>query len=123
LRRKILITKFLRALALGYGKVKKSGKTWIFENTPRSVDQMDQMPSNLMPASFTATDLPSISCDQLDQLKFPTDPTDPQLIDKVITSKPLQGEELGVTDPTDHLIDHPSEKIENQNVSDCVKFI
>jgi hypothetical protein len=30
---------------------------------------------------------------------------------------------LRATDPTDLLIDHFSEKIENQNVSDCVKFI
>jgi hypothetical protein len=41
----------------------------------------------------------------------------------VIISKPLQGENLTATDPTDHLIDHFSEKIENQNVSDCVKFV
>lgn len=76
-----------------------------------------------MPASISTTDLPSISCDQL---KFATDPTDPQLIDEVITSKPLQGEDLTATDPTDPtdlLIDHFSEKIENQNVTDCVKFI
>jgi hypothetical protein len=59
----------------------------------------------------------------LDQLKLATDPTDPQLIHEVITSKPLQGDELGATDLTDRLIDHPSEKIENQNVSNCVKFI
>lgn len=49
--------------------------------------------------------------------------TDPQLIHEVITSKSLQGKELRTTDPTDLLIEHPSEKIENQNVSDCVKFI
>jgi hypothetical protein len=81
------------------------------------------LPSNPVSVDITATDLPSISCDQLDQLKLPTDPTDLQLIHEVITSKPLQGERLGSTDPTDHLIDHPLEKIENQNVSDCVKFI
>jgi len=76
-----------------------------------------------MPASIAATDLPSISCDQLDQLKLATDPTDPQLIHEVITSKPLQEEGLRATDPTDLLIDHLSEKIENQNVTDCVKFV
>ncbi len=41
----------------------------------------------------------------------------------MITSKPIQAQGLEATDPTDHLIDHPSEKIENENVSDCVKFI
>jgi hypothetical protein len=76
-----------------------------------------------MPASISATDLPSINCDQLDQLDLATDPTDPQLIHEVITSKPLQGEELGATDPTDHLIHDLSEKIENQNVIDSLKFI
>jgi len=116
---------FSELAILGYGKIEKSkgGKTWIFENTPRSVDQMDQLLSNPMPASITATDLSSISCDQLDQLKLATDPTDLQLIHEVITSKPLQEEGLRATDPTDLLIDHFSEKIENQNVADCVKFI
>jgi hypothetical protein len=38
-----------------------------------------------------------------------------QLIHEVITSKPLQEEGLRATDPTDLLIDHPSEKIENEN--------
>jgi len=73
-------------------------------------------------SSVLVTDLPLISCDQLDQLQAPTDPTDPQLITEVITSKPLQGEELGATDLTDPLF-ATSEKIENENVSDCVKFI
>ena len=116
---------FSELAILGYGKIEKSkgGKTWIFENTSRSVDQLDQLLSNPMPASIAATDLPSISCDQLDQLQASTDPTDRQLIHEVITFKPLQGEELRATDPTDLLIDHFSEKIENQNVTDCVKFI
>jgi hypothetical protein len=104
-------------------KGKKSGKTWIFQNTPRSDDQLDQLPSNPMFATISATDLPSISCDQLDQLKSPTDPTDLQLIHEVITSKPLQEREFRSIVVSDHLIDHLSEKIENQNVSDCVKFI
>jgi hypothetical protein len=95
----------------------------IFQNTPRSDDQLDQLLSKALPARNAATDLPSISCDQLDQLKSPTDPTDLQLIEEVITSKPLQEEGLGATDPTDHLIDHPSEKIEDENLADCVKFI
>lgn len=49
---------FGELVALGYGVVKKSekGKTWIFENTPRSVDQLDQLPSNSIPASGSATD-------------------------------------------------------------------
>lgn len=41
----------------------------------------------------------------------------------MITSKPIQKEGLRPTDPTDLLIDHPSEKIENQNVTDSLKFI
>jgi hypothetical protein len=116
---------FSELALLGYGKIEKSkgGKTWIFENTCGSGDQLDQLPSNVMSASITATDLPSISCDQLDQLKLATDPTDRQLIHEVITSKPLQEEGLRATDPTDLLIDHLSEKIENQNVSNCVKFV
>jgi hypothetical protein len=116
---------FSELAILGYGKIEKSkgGKTWIFENTPRSDDQIDQLLLNPMPASITATDLLSISCDQLDQLKLATDPTDLQLIHEMITSKPLQREELRATDPTDPLIDQFSEKVENQNVADCVKFI
>ena len=41
----------------------------------------------------------------------------------MIHVKPIQGEGLRPTDPTDPLIDHPSEKFENQNVIDCVEFI
>ena len=116
---------FGELVALGYGVVKKSekGKSWIFENTPRSVDQLDQLPSNSIPANISATDLTSISCDQLDQLEPTTDLTDHQLIHKVITSKPIQEVGLRPTDRTDLLIDHPLEKIENQNVTDCVEFI
>jgi hypothetical protein len=84
---------------------------------------LDQLPSNPILVSGSATDLPSISYDQLDQLQASTDPTDLQLIHEVITSKPLQEEGLRPTDPSDLLIQHPSEKLENQNVSDCVKFI
>jgi len=123
LTRKTLITKFLRAVVLGYGKVKKSGKSLIFEITPRSDDQMDQMPSNPMCASITAIDLGRSDDDQLSENKPSTDPSDLQLIHEVITSKPLRGEGSRSIVVSDHLIDHPSEKIENQNVSDCVKFI
>jgi hypothetical protein len=97
-------------VALGYGETKKSGKSWIFENTPRSVDQLDQLPSSPVVSSVLATDLPSISCDQLDQLQASTDPTDLQLIHEVITFKPLQEEGLRPTDPTD-LLFATSEKI------------
>jgi len=68
----------------------------IFENTPRSDDQMDQLLSNPMPASILATDLPSIRCDQLDQLELATDP-------QLIQAPPLQGEDLRATDPSDPL--------------------
>ena len=74
----------------------------IFENTPRSDDQLDQLPSSPVALSVSATD--------------------PQLIHEVITSKPLQEEgfrSIVVSDP----LFATSEKIENQNVSDCVKFV
>jgi hypothetical protein len=76
---------------------------------------MDQMPSNVMPASISATDLGRSDDDQLPENNLSTDPFDLQLIHEVITSKPIQEEGLTATDLTDHLIDHPSEKIENEN--------
>jgi hypothetical protein len=113
----------LWAAALGYGKIKKSGKSWIFENTPRSDDQMDQLPSKVMPTSISASNLGGSDDDQLPENNPATDPSDHQLIHEVITFNPLQGEEFRSIVVSDHLIDHSSEKIENQNVSDCLKFI
>ena len=94
----------------------------IFENTPRSDDQMDQLLLNAMPASISATDLGGSDDDQLPENNLLTDPSDHHLIHEVITSKPLQEEgsrSIVVSDP----LFATSEKIENQNVSDCVKFI
>jgi hypothetical protein len=76
-----------------------------------------------MPASISATDPGGSDEDQLPENNLSTDPSDPQLIHEVITSKPLQGEDSRATDPSDLLIDHFSEKIEIENVSDCVEFI
>jgi len=84
---------------------------------------MDQMPSNVMPASISATNLGGSDDDQLLENNSSTDSTDPQLIHEMITSKPLQEEQSRSIVVSDHLIAHPSEKIDNQNVSDCVKFI
>ena len=81
------------------------------------------MPSNPISASVTSSDLLRSDDDQLSENNLSTDPSDLQLIHEVITSKPIQAQGLEATDPTDHLIDHPSEKIENQNVSDCVELI
>lgn len=118
---------FGELVALGYGKVEKSGngKSVIFENTSGSVDQLDQLPSNVFSTRDTATDPTDPALDQLDQLQAPTDPTDPELIQSWITSNPIQEEGLRPTDPTDPLIQHPLEKKENENenVTDCVEFI
>jgi hypothetical protein len=113
---------FSELATLGYGRVEKSGKSVIFENTPRSDDQMDQMPSNPIPVSITANDLPSISCDQLDQLELATDLTDHQLITEVIEAPPLREEgfrSIVVSDP----LFATSEKIDSQNLADCLTFI
>jgi hypothetical protein len=113
---------FSELVALGYGVVKKSGKSFIFENTPRSDDQLDHLPLDPIPASILATDLGGSDDDQLPENNLLTDPSDHHLIHEVITSKPLQEEgfrSIVVSDP----LFATSEKIENQNVSDCVKFI
>jgi hypothetical protein len=93
---------FSELVILGYGSVKKFGKSWIFENTPRSDDQMDQLPSNPMLASIPSSDLPRSDDDQLPENNPSSDPSDHQLIHEVITFKPLQGEEfrsIVVSDP------------------------
>jgi len=75
-----------------------------------------------MLASVSSSDLGRSDDDQLPENNLSTDPSDPQLIHEVITSKPLQEEgfrSIVVSDP----LFATSEKIDNQNVSDCVKFI
>lgn len=84
---------------------------------------MDQLPSSPIPATISASDLGGSDDDQLPENNPPTDLSDHQLITEVITSKPIQEEDSRSIVVSDHLIDHLSEKIENQNVSDCVKFI
>jgi hypothetical protein len=81
------------------------------------------LPSNPISASVTSSDLLRSDDDQLSENNLSTDPSDLQLIHEVITSKPLQEQEFRSIVVSDHLIDHPSEKIENQNVSDCVELI
>ena len=110
---------------LGYGKVENSanGKSLIFETSAKSTDHLSTRASTSTVANVsvsTASDLTAISC-----LQSPG--TTVGVVDEMIharlQAKPLQGEDLrdvvGVVD----VIDHPSEKIENQNVTDCVEFI
>ncbi len=95
----------------------------IFENTPRSVDQLPTRASTSTVANVSAstvTDPNAISC-----LQSPS--TSVGVVDEMIHAR-LQTEsiqEKGLRSvvgdvPVD---DHLSEKIENQNVTDCVEFI
>ena len=84
---------------------------------------MDQLPSNPIPTGVLASDLGGSDVDQLPENNTASDPSDPQLIHEVIHIKPLQSEGSRSIVVSDHLIGHPSEKIENQNVTDCVEFI
>jgi hypothetical protein len=45
------------------------------------------------------------------------------MIHSRLQTEPIQEESLSSVVGDDPVGDHPSEKIENQNVSDCVKFI
>lgn len=116
---------FGELVALDYGKVQKSGngKSLIFEITAKSTGTKPTMASNSNPVNIsasTATDPNAISC-----LQSPSKSVG--VVDEMIHAR-LQTESIqekglravvGVV-PVD---DHPSEKIENENVTDCVKFI
>jgi hypothetical protein len=116
---------FGELVALGYGVVQKSGtgKSLIFEITSRLQEQSLQQPSNSIPASISAsttTDPTTISCLQAHS---PTVGVVGEMIHSRLQAEPIQGEALRSVVDDDPVDDHPLQKIENQNVSDCVKFI
>ena len=115
---------FNELVALGYGRVKKSGKTLIFEitATAKSTDLLSTIASNSIPTNVsasTASDPTVISCLQ-------SSPTTVDTVDEMIhvrlQSEPIQREGSRSIVDNDLLFATP-EKIENQNVSECVKFI
>ena len=115
---------FGELVALNHGVVKKFGKSLIFEitATAKSTDHLSTIAPNPVSAHVslsTTTDLPTISC-----LQSPSTTVD--TVDEVIRvrlqSEPIQGEDFRSIVDNDHF-DHPSEKIENENVADCVNFI
>jgi len=113
---------FGELVALNYGVVKNSGKSLIFEITAKSTDQLSTIASNLVPAnvsSSTATDPTAISCLQS---PTPTVDTVDEMIHIRLQSEPIQEEGFRSIVDDDPLF-ATSEKIENQNVADCVKFI
>jgi len=113
---------FNELVALGYGVVKKSGKTFIFENTPSSVPHFPQLSSNPLPPKLSATEESEESFPHFLQTSAVTEESEEQLRNEVRKAKPLQEEVLRATEESEDGF-ATSEKIENQNVSDCVKFI
>jgi hypothetical protein len=94
----------------------------IFEITAKSTDQLSTIASNLILAnvsSSTASDPTAISC--LQSLTPTVDIVD-EMIHARLQSQPLQEEGFRSIVDNDPLF-AISEKIENQNVTDCVKFI
>jgi hypothetical protein len=123
LTRKILITKFLQAVALGRGRVKNFGKSLIFEITSRLQDHRLHQPSNSIPANVSSSTTTSIG--RLQSLQPPSESVDfvDEMIHSRLQAEPIQEEALRSVVDDDPVDDHFSEKIENQNVSDCVEFI
>jgi hypothetical protein len=113
---------FNELVALGYGRVKKSGKTLIFENTPSSVPHFPQMTSNPLSSNLSATEESEERLPHFLQTSALTEESEEQLRNEVRKPKPLQEEGLRATEESEELFE-TSEKIENQNVTDCVKFI
>jgi hypothetical protein len=113
---------FGELVALNYGVVKKFGKSLIFEITAKSTDHLSTIASNSITAnvsSSTASDPTAISCLQS---ATPTVDTVDEMIHVRLQSEPIQREGFrSIVD--DDLLFATSEKIENQNVTDCVKFI
>ena len=115
---------FGELVVLGYGVVQKSGtgKSLIFEITSRLQEQSLQQPSNSIPVNISAsttTDPTTISCLQAHS---PTVGVVDEMIHSRLQTEPLQEEGFRSIVDDDPLF-ATSEKIENQNVADCVKFI
>lgn len=68
----------------------------------------------------TIVDPTTISCLQAHS---PTVGVVDEMIHSRLQTEPIQEESLKSVVGNDLVGDHPSEKIENQNVSDCIKFI
>lgn len=116
---------FRELVALDYGKVQKSGngKSLIFEIIPRLQEQSLQQPSNSTPlnvSASTTTDPTRLQC-----LQTPSSSVGVvgEMIHTCLQTEPLQEEGLRGVVGFVPVGDHPSEKIENQNVTDCVEFI
>jgi transcriptional antiterminator len=77
------------------------------------------MSSNSLSSSLSATEE---SLPHFLQTSALTEESEEQLRNEVRKPKPLQEEGLRATEESEELL-ATSEKIENQNVSDCVKFI
>ncbi len=113
---------FQELVALGYGTVKKSGKSVIFQNTRRSDDRFLRLPSNPVSIRDAASDPRAITVDQFLQSAKSIVGTDPHCRHDCGHAPPLQGEGSGSIVGTDPDF-ATSEKIDNQNVNDCVKFV
>jgi hypothetical protein len=94
---------FGELVALGYGVIKKSGKSVIFQNTRGSDDQFLQSPSNPVPTRDTGADLGSIAVDQFLQSAKSIVGTDHQMRTDLIQAPPLQGTGSGSIVGTDPL--------------------
>ena len=94
---------FNELVALGYGTIKKSGKSVIFQNTPRSDDQFLQSTSNPFSPKDTRADLNSIAVDQFLQSAKSIVGTDHQMRTDLIQAPPLQGGSSGSIVGTDPL--------------------
>jgi hypothetical protein len=98
------------------------GKGVIFEIAAKSTDHLSTPLPNSIPANVSSSTTTSI--DRLQSLQPPSKSVDfvDEMIHSRLQTEPIHEESLrSVVD--DDLLFATSEKIENENVSDCVKFI
>jgi hypothetical protein len=116
---------FGELVALNYGVVKKSevGKSLIFEIAAKSTDHLSTTVPNSIPANVSSSTTTSIG--RLRSLQPPSKSVDfvDEMIHSRLQAEPIQEEALRSVVDDDPVDDHLSEKIENENVTDCVKFI
>lgn len=116
---------FGELVALDYGKVQKSGngKSLIFEITPRLQDHCLQQPSSSVPVNVSSSTTTSIiSLQNLQQPPSSVDFVD-EMIHHRLQAEPIQEQDFRDVVDDDPVDNHLSEKIENENVTDCVEFI
>jgi hypothetical protein len=85
---------FGELVALNYGVIKKSGKSLIFEISPKSTDQLSTIASNLITANVPSSTVSGSTVYNRLQSPTPTVDTVDEMIHARLQSEPIQGDDF-----------------------------